>query len=66
MISRIMLSMKKAAYSPQKDWPVVEQPASGTNFHSINFFRPQRVSNERGDNIPLDTYRESSTVARQT
>ena len=56
MISRIMLSLKKAADSRQKGWSLGEPTADTTNFQGMTFFRPARDMNTKRDDVPLDTY----------
>ena len=59
MISRIMLSLKKAAGSHQEGWSLGGTTADATNFQSIKFFRPADGANgETDDDIPLDTVLE--------
>jgi hypothetical protein len=64
MISRIMLSLRKAANSSLDVWSLTEPPTNATSFHSITFFRPRKVTSGRGDDIPLSAYPQSS-VANQ-
>jgi len=43
MVSRIMISLKKAADSQQEGWPLGELPVSGDGSpQGMVFFRPQR------------------------
>ena len=51
MISRMMLSLRKAAYS-QQGWSLGESSGSGGNFM---VFRSQGGVDEGVDEIPLDT-----------
>ena len=62
MISRIMLSLKKAADSQQKPWTLTQPSMAGSNFQSAKFANTQQDPNERQDDIPLDTYAESQVV----
>ena len=42
MVSRIMISLKKAADSQQEGWPLEELPVSGNSSpQGMEFFRPQ-------------------------
>ncbi|KAF9789637.1 hypothetical protein BJ322DRAFT_1178256 [Thelephora terrestris] len=60
MISRIMLSLRKAAGSRESAWSLSMGPIStGTNFQSIRFFSTQRGTGWREDGIPLETFPES-------
>jgi len=68
MISRIMLSLRKAANMPQEAWSLMGPATHATDFRSIKFFHPRKVTTERsGDEIPLDTVTcpESSTATRE-
>ena len=56
MISRIMLSMRKAATSPQSAWSLVEPPTIVLDPRGVDVLNSQRVS-YRGDEVPLDAYR---------
>jgi len=56
MISRLMLSLKKAAASHQGDWSLVESSTNGNNFQSIKFFHTRKGTNGKEDDIALDTY----------
>ena len=57
MISRMMLSLRKAARS-QRDDVTLAQSLFTNNFHSLEFPRAQGCTNGR-DDIVLDTYLES-------
>lgn len=60
MISRIMLSLKKAADSQQKGWALSEPTVNATDFQSLMFLRPANGANGiRNDDVPLDTIHES-------
>ncbi|KAF9790730.1 hypothetical protein BJ322DRAFT_409972 [Thelephora terrestris] len=60
MISRIMLSLKKAADSQRNGWSLGEPSASGAGLPAMRFFSPQRdLGRKDSDQIPLDTYSES-------
>jgi hypothetical protein len=60
MVSRIMLSLKKAADSQQKGWSLAEPTVNDTNYRSMKFFRPANGANEKkDDDIPLDTVLEA-------
>ena len=55
MISRIMLSLRKAADSQQKVWSLGEP----IDVRSKKFFRPQTGPNGMEAEIPLSTYPKS-------
>ena len=57
MISRIMLSLKRAANSPQKVWTLVAPPEYADS-KGMKKFHPWKDTSGRGDDIPLDTYTE--------
>jgi len=57
MISRIMISLRKAADSPHDVWSLMEPTTNVTNFQSIRFF-PQRTATGE-DGMPLETFHES-------
>ncbi|KAF9790805.1 hypothetical protein BJ322DRAFT_1170204 [Thelephora terrestris] len=60
MISRIMLSLKKAADSQRNDWSLGEPSASGAGLSAMKFSRPRRgLGRMDSDEIPLGTYPES-------
>ena len=61
MISRLMLSLKKAAGTQQTGWSLGEPSVSamGSNFQSIKFFHSREGTNGKEDGIPLDTYSDS-------
>lgn len=65
MISRIMLSLKKAADLQQKIWTLTEPTATGPGFQPLKFFKPRRDANEGQGDIPLDTYAESQIIIRE-
>ena len=66
MISRIMLSLRKAADSqPAGDWSLGVQTTTEVDFRGMEFFRPWGGSNGREDCIPLDTYLGSKIEVRQ-
>ena len=64
MISRLMISLKKAAAGPeQTSWTLTEPSPSGVggNSKSIKFFHSREGTNAREDvipGIPLDTYHD--------
>ena len=65
MISRIMLSLKKAADPQQEAWTLMAPNAAGPNPQGMQFFRPRRDANGRQlEIIPLDTYAESQIGIR--
>lgn len=61
MISRIMLSLRKAAGSQRDVWSLLEPTTGGTNIRTIQFF-PQRDTTWREDGIPLETFPTSRTA----
>ena len=64
MISRIMLSLRKAV-DPQGGRPTEEPTAGGTGLRSMGFLRPRRETNEERDDIPLDV-RSQPYIATQS
>lgn len=59
MISRIMLSLRKAANPEYQGWSLGEPTAGGTNLQTLNFVRPRSGADWReASGIPLDTYQE--------
>jgi hypothetical protein len=65
MIARIMLSMKKAADAPRNDWSFMGQPSYATEARALNFFRPRRVTTDRGDDMRLDTFTGSPVMTQE-
>ncbi|KAF9790731.1 hypothetical protein BJ322DRAFT_1104380 [Thelephora terrestris] len=64
MISRIMLSLKKAADSQRNGWSLGEPSTNGVGLSAIKFSSPRRgLFREGSDEIPLDTFPESGTAA---
>ena len=65
MISRIMLSLKKAADLKGGNWSLGGQPANSTNLPTMDFARPRSGTNimSEGD-VPLDSRLESHTATR--
>ena len=59
MISRIMVSLKRAADSQQRAWSLTDPTVTGPNLQSMKFFKPRGNTDERQHDIPLDTYTES-------
>ena len=59
MISRIMLSLRKAADSRQQDWSLLMPPTESDIPRGVMISRSQRGTNEREDGIPLETFPES-------
>lgn len=55
MISRIVLSLRKAARSQQGGKALGEHAPGGTNLESMRFVRPRRGINEEEASIPLDS-----------
>ena len=55
MISRIMLSLRKAAEQQQGGWSLTEPSVNHVNLRSLKFFRPQKVITQGSDNTPLGT-----------
>ena len=66
MISRIMLSLRKAADEQQSGWSLGVPTMASTNFRSIKFLQQRRGPNGDKDDIPLDTlpYLESQLEIR--
>lgn len=62
MISRIMLSLKKASHLPQNCWSLVGPTTNGAGLRSMEFRRPRRGIDARADGIQLGAYRESQTA----
>ena len=58
MISRLMLSLKKAAESQQNGWSLGDPSVGGNDPQSLKFYRPQRATTF-GDDIQLDAHPES-------
>lgn len=59
MISRLMLSLKKAADSQQGLWSLTEPPTNVIKFKNAKLLRSQVDTHRREDGIPLDTYSEA-------
>lgn len=59
MISRMMLSLRKAADPERNDWSLGEPSSNLSQLQSIKFFSPRWGTTGRGDDITLDTYTES-------
>lgn len=59
MVSRIMLSLRKAADADVVGWAFVEAPMNDDDLRNMEFFRPRRDTISREDNIPPGTYTES-------
>jgi hypothetical protein len=65
MISRIMLSLRKAADSRQEGWTLGGPATNGSDLPSMIFFRPERaLIRTDTDGIVLDTYPDSQTATR--
>jgi hypothetical protein len=58
MISRIMLSLRKAADKMKDGWSLGEPTITTTDLQSLNFFR-QGKGFDTKDDIPVDMYFES-------
>ena len=58
MISRIMLSLRKAVDKQQNGWSLAMTKGTGAG---LEFFQPRSASSVREDGIPLHTYIESRT-----
>lgn len=58
MISRLMISLRKAAHPKQVDWVPVKPPPRSGRIQSMTFYRPRRGVDPEGDDIPLSTYHE--------
>ncbi|KAF9789645.1 hypothetical protein BJ322DRAFT_1105503 [Thelephora terrestris] len=56
MISRTMLSLRKAADPQRGDWHIGEPAKHVTNLQSIRFFHQRSATNGREDSIVLDVY----------
>ena len=56
MVSRIMLSLREAADSPQGFWSLVAPSTTITDLQSIQFFRPSKGMHGKRDDVPLDTF----------
>jgi len=56
MISRIMLSLRKAAGTQEDTWSLMGPISTGANFQSIQFLSTQRGTTWREDDIPLETF----------
>ena len=55
MISRLMLSLKKAADPQRGEWSFGDRPANSTNLPTIQFARPRNGPNVTEGDVPLDT-----------
>ena len=64
MISRIMLSLRKAADSQQNGWTLGASSMIGTSQPSMRFFNSRTGPNWKGEEIPLDTRMESQMETR--
>ena len=64
MISRLMLSLKKAADPQRGEWSFGEPPANSTNLPTIQFARPRNAVNATGGDIPFDTHFGSQMATR--
>ena len=59
MISRIILSLKKAADPSSNSWILTERVVNGAAFRNAVILAPMRGPNRDEDaGIPLDTFRE--------
>lgn len=58
MVSRMMLSLRKAADPELNDWSLGQPPTTSSNLQSISFFRPRRGTTRGGDDVLLDTHTE--------
>lgn len=54
MISRIMLSLRKAAHFQDKGWSLGELSTGTRTDTNISFSRPRGDTSEREGDIPLD------------
>lgn len=59
MISRMILSLRKAVDPQQKGLSLQEPATNMTNLSDIRFFRPRRDTNGRKSEMPLDIYPRS-------
>ena len=55
MVSRIMISLRKAADPQRGDWSLVDPAANGVSLRSMRFARPQTSTTEGRDNASLGT-----------
>jgi len=61
MVSRIMLSLRKAANSSRQAWSLMEITTNGSSLQTMKFLRPQKGMDEEQDDISLEMYPESQT-----
>ena len=54
MVSRIVLSLRKAADLQQRNWSIAEPTAADMNLQSMKFFRPRNGTGERQGDIPVE------------
>ena len=54
MVSRIMLSLRKAADHQERNWSIAEPTAADRNLQSMKFFRPPNGTGETQDDIPVE------------
>lgn len=54
MISRMMLSLRKAADPRKQVWSLAEQTEDGGNVQNMSFVRPRSSPEARQDDMPLD------------
>ena len=64
MISRLMLSLRKAVDEQQNRWSLTASSTIGANAQSVMFFRSRMGPNGKGEDVPLDTYLESQVRIR--
>lgn len=57
MISRIILSLRKAAGGPPQGGLFLVEPPTNPDSRGTNTFYPRGASRSRGEDVPLDTYR---------
>ena len=53
MISRLMLSLKKAADPQRGGWSFGESPANGTNLSTVQFARARGGDGSTEDGVPI-------------
>ena len=64
MISRIILSLRKAVDLREKGWALSKAPANHTPFWSIKFPRARKGKNRIDDSTMLDTLTEPQAEAQ--
>jgi hypothetical protein len=64
MVSRIMLSLKKAADPRKGDWSLAQPTMNDKDLQSAIFFRTQGLPNGEQDDVLLETILEAQTETR--